>query len=405
MADNTSTSALMGNYGRVNIAFDHGEGSWLVTTDGDRYLDCSSGIAVTSLGHAHPELVKAVQHQSAKLWHVSNLYRIPEQEEFARTLVGLAGLDRAFFCNSGAEATEAAVKMARRAMHHRGETGRHTILCAEGAFHGRTIAMLAATDRPAFREGFGPMPGGFEHFPFGNMNALRDRMVTDAETGKPKVAAIMVEEVQGEGGAKPLPRGFFRQLRGLCDEFGCLLIADEVQIGVGRSGYIFSYEPSGIRPDIIAMAKGLGGGFPVGAVLTTEEVAAAMPPGSHGSTFGGNPLAMAAGSAVMRVLAGDGFMEGVRERSGRLMAELKKIATKSKAFTPRGEGFLIGLVVKPPHKASQLVSALRKAHVLAVPASENTVRLLPPLTITDEEVTLLVDAVGKSASELGKGAD
>ena len=402
MADDVSSSALMGNYGRINLAFDHGEGSWLVTTDGERYLDCASGVAVTSLGHAHPELVKAIQEQSAKLWHVSNLYRIPEQEEFGKRLVELAGLDRAFFCNSGAEATEAAVKMARRAMHHRGEKGRHVILCAENAFHGRTLAMLAATDRPSFREGFGPMPKGFEHFPFGNMNALRDIMVADAETGKPKIAAIMVEEVQGEAGAKPLPEGFYRQLRALCDEFGCLLIADEVQIGVGRSGHIFSYEPSGVRPDIVAMAKGLGGGFPIGAVLATEAVAEAMTPGSHGSTFGGNPLAMAAGSAVMRVLSGKGFMEDVRRRSALLIDKLGRISGDGKVFTVRGKGFLVGLVVTPPLKAASLASALTEAHVLSVPASENTVRLLPPLTISEEEIDVLIEAVGGAASRIGK---
>ena len=401
MADNPASKAVMGNYGRTDLAFDHGEGSWLVATDGKRYLDCSSGLAVTSLGHGHPELVGAIQKQAAKLWHVSNLYRIPEQEELAATLAELSGLDRAFFCNSGAEATEAAVKMARRAMHARGEPDRATILCSEGAFHGRTIAMLAATDRPAFREGFGPMPDGFGHFAFGNMNALRDRMVEDAKAGSPSVAAIMVEEVQGEGGAKPLPEGFMEQLRSLCDEFGCFLIADEVQIGVGRSGHIFSYEPSGIRPDIVAMAKGLAGGFPIGAVLATEEVASAMGPGSHGSTFGGNPLAMAAGSAVMRVLAGKGFMEGVRTRSGKLLSGLEGLAADS-FFTVRGKGFLVGLVLKESHAAADLVAALREEGVLAVPAAENTVRLLPPLTITDGEIDMLLEAVKKAASRVGE---
>ena len=392
-------NAVMGNYGRIDLAFDHGEGSWLITADGDRYLDCASGIAVNTLGHAHPALVEAVREQAGKLWHVSNLYRIPEQEEVAAMLVDLAGMDRAFFCNSGAEATEGAVKMARRAMHHRGETGRHTILCSEGAFHGRTIAMLAATDRPAFREGFGPMPDGFEHFPFGNMNALRDRLVEDAESGSPEIAAIMVEQVQGEGGAKPLPEGFLGQLRALCDEFGCLLIADEVQIGVGRSGHLFSFEPEGIRPDIVAMAKGLAGGFPVGAVLTSEEVATAMTPGSHGSTFGGNPLAMVAARAVLGVLTGDGFMAGVRQRSTRLMGMLHAIAADhDHAFTPRGQGFLIGLVMAEPYQAGDVVAALRDGGVLSVPASENTVRLLPPLTITDAEIDILANALKKALS-------
>ena len=393
-------TSVMGNYGRIEIAFDHGEGSWLVTTDGNRYLDCASGIAVNTLGHSHPELVKAVQSQAGKLWHVSNLYRIPEQEALAETLTRLSGLDKAFFCNSGAEATEGAVKMARRAMHHRGEFDRNVILCAEGAFHGRTIAMLAATDRPVFREGFGPMPEGFDHFPFGNMNALRDMLVADAETGSPKIAAIMVESVQGEGGAKPLPPRFMEDLRALTTEFGCYLIADEVQIGVGRSGHIFSFEPSGITPDIIAMAKGLSGGIPVGAVLAINEVADAMTPGSHGSTFGGNPIAMAAGLAVMSVLEAEGFMDDVRHRAYKLIKTIDSLAEKYRGlFTRRGGGFLQGMVFKEEIPALDIVKALREHFVLSVPASENTVRLLPPLTITEEEIDHLASVLEKVFSQ------
>ena len=393
-------TSVMGNYGRIEIAFDHGEGSWLVTTDGTRYLDCASGIAVNTLGHSHPELVKAVQSQAGKLWHVSNLYRIPEQEALAETLTRLSGLDKAFFCNSGAEATEGAVKMARRAMHHRGESDRNVILCAEGAFHGRTIAMLAATDRPVFREGFGPMPEGFDHFPFGNMNALRDMLVADAETGSPKIAAIMVESVQGEGGAKPLPPRFMEDLRALTTEFGCYLIADEVQIGVGRSGHIFSFEPSGITPDIVAMAKGLSGGIPVGAVLAIDEVADAMTPGSHGSTFGGNPIAMAAGLAVMSVLEAEGFMDDVRHRAYKLIKTIDSLAEKYKGlFTRRGGGFLQGMVFKEEIPALDIVKALREHFVLSVPASENTVRLLPPLTITEEEIDHLASVLEKVFSQ------
>ncbi|MGC6485205.1 MAG: aspartate aminotransferase family protein [Candidatus Puniceispirillales bacterium] len=393
--------AVMGNYGRIDLAFDHGEGSWLITADGDRFLDCASGIAVNTLGHNHPALVAALKAQAEKLWHVSNLYRIPEQEDVATRLTSLAGLDRAFFCNSGAEATEAAVKMARRAMHHRGEPERMTILCAEGAFHGRTIAMLAATDRPAFREGFGPMPDGFDHFPFGNMNALRDRLVHDTEQDTPHIAAVMVESVQGEGGAKPLPEGFLSELRALCDETGCLLIADEVQIGVGRSGHLFSFEPSGITPDIVAMAKGLAGGFPVGAVLTTETVAAAMTPGSHGSTFGGNPLAMAVAGAVLDVLGNDGFMAGMRARAARLRDGLEKLAASMPdKLSIRGGGMLLGLVLAPSYPAAGLVGMLREAHILSVPASENTVRLLPPLTISDDEIDLLLETLARVLPQL-----
>lgn len=394
------SSAVMGNYGRIDLAFDHGDGSWLVTADGTRYLDCAAGIAVNTLGHGHPHLVEALKTQADKLWHVSNLYHIPEQQRLAERLCHLSGLDKAFFCNSGAEATEAAVKMARRAMHDRGETSRHTILCSEGAFHGRTIAMLAATDRPAFREGFGPMPDGFDHFPFGNMNALRDRLAADAEKDHPEIAAVMVESVQGEGGAKPLPERFFSELRDVTSEFGCLLIADEVQIGVGRSGYIFSFEEKGITPDIVAMAKGLAGGFPIGAVLTTENVAAAMTPGSHGSTFGGNPLAMAAAHAVLDVLESDGFMADVRARAETLAEGVDQISHDCKLFCRRGNGFLQGLVFNDDTPAMDVVAALRAHHVLTVPASENTVRLLPPLTLSHDEINLLLDVLKTTMDEM-----
>ena len=394
------SSAVMGNYGRIDLAFDHGDGSWLVTADGTRYLDCAAGIAVNTLGHGHPHLVEALKAQADKLWHVSNLYHIPEQQRLAERLCGLSGLDKAFFCNSGAEATEAAVKMARRAMHDRGETSRHTILCSEGAFHGRTIAMLAATDRPVFREGFGPMPEGFGHFSFGNMNALRDRLAADAETGHPEIAAVMVEFVQGEGGAKPLPERFFAELREVTSEFGCLLIADEVQIGVGRSGYIFSFEEKGITPDIVAMAKGLAGGFPIGAVLTSEAVAAAMTPGSHGSTFGGNPLAMAAAHAVLDVLESDGFMADVRARAEMLAKGVDEISHDCKLFCRRGNGFLQGLVFNDDIPAMDVVAALRAQHVLTVPASENTVRFLPPLTLSRDEITLLLDVLKTTMDEM-----
>ena len=394
------SSAVMGNYGRIDLAFDHGDGSWLVTADGTRYLDCAAGIAVNTLGHGHPHLVEALKAQADKLWHVSNLYHIPEQQRLAERLCGLSGLDKAFFCNSGAEATEAAVKMARRAMHDRGETSRHTILCSEGAFHGRTIAMLAATDRPVFREGFGPMPEGFGHFAFGNMNALRDRLAADAETGHPEIAAVMVESVQGEGGAKPLPERFFAELREVTSEFGCLLIADEVQIGVGRSGYIFSFEEKGITPDIVAMAKGLAGGFPIGAVLTSEAVAAAMTPGSHGSTFGGNPLAMAAAHAVFDVLESDGFMADVRARAEMLAKGVDEISHDCKLFCRRGNGFLQGLVFNDDIPAMDVVAALRAQHVLTVPASENTVRLLPPLTLSRDEINLLLDVLKTTMDEM-----
>lgn len=382
----TMTTAVMGNYGRADLAFSHGEGSWLISTDGDRYLDFATGIAVNTLGHNHPKLVDALTRQAGKLWHVSNLYNIPEQAELAKVLAERSGLDKAFFCNSGAEATEAAVKMARRAMHHMGYKNRHKILCAEGSFHGRTIAMLAATDRPAFREGFGPMPDGFDHFPFGNMNALRDQLIKDAESGTPEIAAVMVESVQGEGGARPLPDGFLAELRAVTDEVGCLLIADEVQIGVGRSGHLFSFEPSGIKPDIIAMAKGLAGGFPIGAVITTDQVASAMTPGSHGSTFGGNPLAMQAALAVMDVLD-EAFLADMRKRSAMLFAELETLKQNHRAIVDiRGNGFLIGLVLADDLTPADIMASCRHHHLLVVPAAANTVRLLPPLNVSIEDI-------------------
>lgn len=393
-----STKAVMGNYGRADLAFSYGEGSWLISTDGDRYLDFATGIAVNTLGHSHPKLVDALTRQASKLWHVSNLYQIPEQNELADCLAKRSGLDKVFFCNSGAEATEAAVKMARRSMYHMGHENRNKILCAEGAFHGRTIAMLAATDRPAFREGFGPMPDGFDHFPFGNMNALRDQLIADAESGSPNIAAVMVESVQGEGGARPLPNGFLKELRQLTDEVGCLLIADEVQIGVGRSGHLFSFEPSGIKPDIIAMAKGLAGGFPIGAVIATETVASAMTPGSHGSTFGGNPLAMRSALTVLDVLDKD-FLADMRERSALLISQLEMLKQKHAVIADiRGRGFLIGLVLSEGFTPVDAMSRLREQNLLVVPAAANTIRLLPPLNVSKEDIHHAVDKLDKMFS-------
>ena len=384
---------LMGNYARAPLAFERGEGSWLISTDGGRYLDFASGIAVNNLGHGHPALVEALQKQAQKLWHVSNLYTIPEQVKVAEMLCARAQLTKAFFCNSGAEATEAAVKMARRAQYHQGQVSRRTILCSEGAFHGRTIAMLAATDREAFREGFGPMPQGFDHFPFGNMNILRDRLIVDSNSPEPEIAAIMVESVQGEGGAKPLPHGFLEELRALTSEAGCLLIADEVQIGVGRSGHFFSYEPSGITPDIVAMAKGLGGGFPVGAVLASDAVGEAMGAGSHGSTFGGNPLAMAAVGAVLEVLDEE-FLADLRARAERFLQMLVALVARHDALIEvRGQGFLIGLVLKDGITPQAMTEALRARHLLVVPAAAQTIRLLPPLTASIEEIEHAVSII------------
>ena len=397
----TDHSAVMGNYGRSDLAFSHGEGSWLISTAGERYLDFASGIAVNTLGHSHPGLVAALTEQAQKLWHVSNLYQIPEQARVAKIMAERSGLDQVFFCNSGAEATEAAVKMARRTMHTEGQIGRHTILCSEGAFHGRTLAMLAATDRPVFREGFGPMPEGFDHFPFGNMNVLRDRLLKDAASDCPEIAAVMVESVQGEGGAKSLPDGFLKELRDVTSEAGCLLIADEVQIGVGRSGYLFSFEPSGITPDIIAMAKGLAGGFPIGAVIASEKVAKTMTPGSHGSTFGGNPLAMAAAEKVLEILD-DKFLADMRERSALLYDLLSDLSDRHDAIIEvRGAGFLTGLVLKNGLTPMAMTEALRQHHLLVVPAAANTIRLLPPLNVNVAEIRHAIAVLDNVFDALG----
>ena len=381
-----SQSAVMKTYGRAELAFVSGEGCWLVTDDGSRYLDCASGIAVNTLGHSHPGLVAALREQAGKLWHTSNLYRIPGQERVAAKLAALTGLDQVYFCNSGAEANESAVKIARRAMHERGEPDRMTILCATGSFHGRTLGMLAATDKPANRTGFGPMPDGFEHVAFGNLNALRARM-------GPHVAAVMIEPVQGEGGARDAQDEYLAGVRAAADEFGALVIADEVQCGIGRTGTLFAYETSGIRPDIIAVAKGLGGGFPVGAVIASEAVGNAMTPGTHGSTFAGNPLAMAVAEVVLDELGAPGFLEDVRRRAGIMRDSLQAVADRYEGAVVelRGRGFLCGMRLADALAAGDAVAAMREENLLTVPAGENTVRFLPPLVISEEEIALAAE--------------
>ena len=381
-----SQSAVMKTYGRAELAFVSGEGCWLVTDDGSRYLDCASGIAVNTLGHSHPGLVAALREQAGKLWHTSNLYRIPGQERVAAKLAALTGLDQVYFCNSGAEANESAVKIARRAMHERGEPDRMTILCATGSFHGRTLGMLAATDKPANRTGFGPMPDGFEHVAFGNLNALRDRM-------GPHVAAVMIEPVQGEGGARDAQDEYLAGVRAAADEFGALVIADEVQCGIGRTGTLFAYETSGIRPDIIAVAKGLGGGFPVGAVIASEAVGNAMTPGTHGSTFAGNPLAMAVAEVGLDELGAPGFLEDVRRRAGIMRDSLQAVADRNEGAVVelRGRGFLCGVRLADALPAGDAVAAMREENLLTVPAGENTVRFLPPLVISEEEIALAAE--------------
>lgn len=388
MTNYADNSAVMNTYGRAEIAFVRGDGCWLESEDGARYLDCASGIAVNTLGHAHPRLVAALQAQADKLWHTSNLYRIPGQEAVAKKLASLSGLDQVFFCNSGAEATEASVKIARRAAHEAGMPERMTILCSSGAFHGRTLGMLAATDRPAFRTGFGPMPAGFEHVSFGNMNSLRAAMGSH-------VAAIMIEAVQGEGGAKQVPSDYMAGARAAADEFGALIIADEVQAGIGRTGHMFAFQESGIKPDIVALAKGLAGGFPVGAVIASEKIGNAMTPGTHGSTFGGNPLAMAATEVVLDELSKPGFLADVQRRAALLDKGLRDLQNSYPHIIKelRGRGFLRGIKFADAYNVATIMAGLRSQHVLAVPAAENTLRLLPPLIISENEIDIVLGAL------------
>ncbi|MEO3386351.1 aspartate aminotransferase family protein [Mesorhizobium sp. CAU 1741] len=380
-----SGSALYETFARVPLVFDRGEGSWLVTQSGERYLDFAAGIAVNSLGHGHPHLVAALTEQAAKLWHISNLYEIPDQSRLGERLVENTFADKVFFTNSGAEALECAIKTARRYQYVNGAPERFRIITFEGAFHGRTLATIAAGGQPKYLEGFGPKVEGFDQVPFGDMDAVEKAI--GAET-----AAILIEPVQGEGGVRPVPAPFMQKLRALCDKHGLMLILDEVQSGIGRTGKLFAYEWAGIEPDIMAIAKGIGGGFPVGACLATNKAAMGMTPGVHGTTFGGNPLAMAVGNAVLDVVLDDGFIQSVNDKA---LAAKQGLASVVDEFPDifeevRGAGLLLGLKCK---LANTMVNgALRDENLLAVPAGENVIRLLPPLTVSEEEIR---DAVGR----------
>ena len=399
----TFSSSIMTTYGRIDIAFTHGEGSFLIAEDEKRYLDYASGIAVNSFGHCHPKLVEALKDQASKLWHTSNLYRIPEQETVAEKLVANSCADRVFFCNSGAEATEGAVKVARRYAWSQGEKDRTEIICATGAFHGRTLAMLAANDRPLFREGFGPSAQGFTHVEWGDIDSLKKHI------GK-HVAAILVEPVQGEGGARKAPSGYLKLLKDIALENGCLLISDEVQIGMGRSGTLFAYQQENIEPDIIALAKGLGGGFPVGAVMAKANVGDAMVPGTHGSTFGGNPLAMRSANAVIDLLLEDGFLDDLQERIDyfdKKMDELIKndLRNQSVLLKKKGSGMLRGFELNEKISASDFASLAREKGLLLVGAAENTIRLLPPLNTSEDEINEAFDTLNEVILELKKNSD
>ena len=390
----------MTTYGRIDIAFTHGEGSYLYSEDGKKYLDYASGIAVNAFGHCHPKLVEALKDQASKLWHTSNLYRIPEQETVAEKLVENSCADRVFFCNSGAEATEGAVKVARRFAWANGEKDRTEIICATGAFHGRTLAMLAANDRPLFREGFGPSAQGFTHVEWGDIESLKNKI------GK-HVAAILVEPVQGEGGARKAPKGYLKLLQDIANENGSLLISDEVQIGMGRSGTLFAYQQENIEPDIIALAKGLGGGFPVGAVMAKAKVGDAMIPGTHGSTFGGNPLAMRSANAVLDLLLEDDFLKTLRENITYFDNKMDALINDDDKVSPvilckKGSGMLRGFHLTENFATGDFGNISREKGLLLVGAAENTIRLLPPLNTSKEEIDQAFEILTEVVKEIKK---
>ncbi|WP_269583381.1 aspartate aminotransferase family protein [Roseibium sp. Sym1] len=396
-----SASALFGNYARSNLTFDHGEGVWLVTADGRRFLDCGSGIAVNSLGHSHPHLVGALQEQAAKLWHISNLHQIPEGERLAQRLCEATFAEKVLFVNSGAEAMEAAIKCARRYHYDNGQPERFHIITFEGAFHGRTIATIAAGGQAKYLEGFGPKAPGFDQVPANDLDALK------AAIG-PQTAAICIEPIQGEGGIREIPTEFLRAVRKLCDDNGLLLIFDEIQTGVGRTGKLFAHQWTGVTPDLMAIAKGIGGGFPMGACLATAETAAALSPGTHGTTFGGNPLAMAVGNAVLDVVLADGFLEEVQRKGLSFKQKLAGLVDSHPAVLGevRGNGLMLGLKCVVP--AADYVGAAREAGLLAVPAGDNVVRIMPPLTMNEDEISLAVERLEQAAlaveASLAEGA-
>ena len=373
------TSHVLPNYARADLAFERGDGAWLTATDGQRYLDFGSGVAVNALGHSHPALVAALTEQAAKLWHVSNIYRIPEGERLAARLCAETFADLVFFCNSGAEAMEAAIKMARKYHAVSGNPDRYRIITFEGAFHGRTLATLAAGGNKKYLEGFGPPVEGFDQVAAGDLEAVKRAI-------GPGTAAILVEPIQGESGIRVLSPLFLRSLRQLCDDHGLLLVFDEVQTGIGRTGDLFAYQHCGIAPDIMSTAKGIGGGFPLGACLATADAAKGMTAGTHGSTFGGNPLAMAVGNAVLDVVLAPGFLDRVRRNALLMRQRLAEVHDRHPDIIAevRGEGYLLGLRARIPN--GELVEALRAERLLTIAAGDNVVRLLPPLIVDEADI-------------------
>ncbi|MFT8643854.1 aspartate aminotransferase family protein [Gluconacetobacter sp.] len=370
--------ALMPTYNRADLAFERGQGCWLYAVDGRRFLDLGAGIATSSLGHDHPQLVSAIAQQAARVMHVSNLYRVPQAERLAARLVAASFADSVFFCNSGAEANEGMVKMIRRAQAHGGHPERTRIICFNGAFHGRTLAMLSATGNPKYLDGFGPVVEGFDHVPMNDMNAVRAAIT-------PETAGIMIEPVQGESGVNIADPRFMQELRAVCDEFGLFLGMDEVQSGMGRTGRLFAHEWSGVTPDVLSTAKGIAGGFPMGAVLATEAVARYLTAGSHGTTFGGGPLACAAANVVLDVLLAPGFLNQVQTRGTQLAEVLDSLAGEFPDLFAqwRGIGLMLGLRCLAPVALMQ--DAAMHEGVLTVTAGDNVLRLVPPLVLTEED--------------------
>ena len=388
--------SVLPTYSRAPLSFVKGEGSWLIEQDGRRFLDLGAGIAVNALGHAHPALVAALTEQAGQLWHTSNLYEIPQQQELADRLVALSFADTVFFTNSGTEACELAVKMARKYFYDKDQPERTEIITFSGSFHGRSSAGIAAAGSEKMTKGFGPLLPGFKHIEFGDMEAL-GAAITDT------TAAIMIEPVQGEGGIRPVPDADLKQMRALCEANGLLLIFDEVQCGVGRTGKMFAHEWAGVTPDIMMVAKGIGGGFPLGAVLATETAASGMTAGTHGSTYGGNPLGCAVGNAVVNIIGTDAFLDDVNRKAGLMRQKLEGlVASHPDVFeSVRGSGLMLGL--KCTATNSDVVAAGYRHEVITVPAADNVIRLLPPLNITDEDIAEAVSRLDQAASSLAAG--
>jgi acetylornithine/N-succinyldiaminopimelate aminotransferase len=390
------TSPLLPTYARAELSFERGEGPWLFGRDGERYLDFGAGIAVNALGHAHPHLVQALTEQAAKVWHTSNLFQIPEGERLAKRLVENTFADVVFFSNSGAEANEAAIKMARKYHAANGHPERFRIVTFEGAFHGRTLATIAAGGQAKYLEGFGPKVEGFDQVPVEDLDALK------AVIG-PETAALMIEPIQGEGGIRTVSNAFLRELRHLCDSQGMLLIFDEIQTGVGRTGKLFAYESTGVAPDIMAVAKGIGGGFPMGACLATAEAAKGMTVGTHGTTFGGNPLAMAVGNAVLDIILEPGFLKEVERKGLLLKQRLAELKDRHPGVIDdvRGHGLMMGLRLVVPN--TEFIAAARAERLLVIGAGDNVARLLPPLIISDAEIGEAVNRIEAACAAIEAG--